>query len=306
MHAIDHPSPDDPARIPSPLVVGKLVHVNQLVDDFAAARAFYARVFGAQEYWTGHDEAERRDASLFVVGDVCIELFAPRDRTSLLGASLQRFGNSWHSLEFQVADLEAARAALVERGVRIPTYRPGEFLMVHPGDCHGLLLELCPLEMEGDPRIEPGWSAAPWRDEHPLGVAGLHSVGVAVRDLPAARDWLTGLLGTTPAYQESRPGIGADVVGVPMGDTVLELVAARVPESPVADYVGRFGQRLRSIELGVRDVAGAVAHLEGAGLRVVDGSRPGAVAVAEEDNWGVRWEFAAGPPVRQDHRSREE
>src|SRR5215213_9748362 len=126
------------------LTLTKLIHVNQLVDDFDAARSFYGEVFGAREYWTGYDEAERRDASLFVVGDTCIELFAPRDRTSLLGASLERFGNSWHSLEFQVADLEAARAALVARDVRIPTYRPGEFLMVHPGDSHGLLLELCP------------------------------------------------------------------------------------------------------------------------------------------------------------------
>src|SRR4051812_8761891 len=70
------------------LTLTKLIHVNQRVDDFDAARAFYAEVFGAREYWTGYDDAERRDASLFVVGDACIELFAPRDCCSLLGASL--------------------------------------------------------------------------------------------------------------------------------------------------------------------------------------------------------------------------
>jgi catechol 2,3-dioxygenase-like lactoylglutathione lyase family enzyme len=83
-----------------------------------------------------------------------------------------------------------------------------------------------------------------------------------------------------------------------MGDTVLELVSARTPESPVAGYVARFGQRLRSVEFGVRDVGATVAHLEAAGLRVVEGSRPGAVAVAEVDNWGVRWEFASEPSGR--------
>src|SRR3954463_568030 len=192
------------------LTVTKLLYVNQLVDDFDGARAFYADVFGAREYWTGYDEAENRDASLFVIGDTCIELFAPRDRTSLLGASLARFGNSWHSFEWQGPGLEQAWAALGERGVRIPTYRPGSFLMTHPGDCHGMLIELCPLEMGGDPRIEPGWTADPWRDQHPLGVTGLHNLSVAVRDLDAAEAWLTGLVASTTRYREVRADLDAE------------------------------------------------------------------------------------------------
>jgi catechol 2,3-dioxygenase-like lactoylglutathione lyase family enzyme len=275
-----------------PLALTKLVHVNQVVDDFDAARAFYADVFGAQEYWSGYDDAERRDASLFVVGDLCIELFAPRDSASLLGASLQRFGNSWHSLEWQVPDLEQARAALAARGVRIPTYRPEQFLMTHPADCHGLLIELTPLEMTGDPRIEPGWTALPWRDGHPLGVTGLHSLSVAVRDLSAATGWLTDLLGTVPLYRAPRPAIDADAVGIAAAASVVELVRPRSAAGPVADYIARYGQRLRSIEIGVVDLERARRHLTAAGLRVVPGSRPEAIAVAEQDNWGVRWEFA--------------
>ena len=274
------------------LTITRLLHVNQLVDDFDTARAFYATVFGAREYWTGYDGAENRDASLFVIGDTCIELFAPRDRTSLLGASLARFGNSWHSFEWQVPDLEQAREALLERGVRTPTYRPGSFLMTHPGDCHGMLVELCPLDMAGDPRTEPGWSPAYWRDTHPLGITGLRAMSFAVRDLPGATAWLTDLLGVGPAYCEGRDAIDADVVGVPAADAVVELVQARSPVGPIADYIARYGQRLRSIEFGVVDVDRARDHLAGCGLRVVDGSRPGAIALAEEDNWGVRWEFA--------------
>ena len=282
-------------RVAPPLTLTKLVHVNQVVDDFDAARAFYAAVFGAQEYWTGYDDAERRDASLFVVGDLCIELFAPRDATSLLGASLQRFGNSWHSLEWQVPDLEQARAALVARGVRIPTYRPGQFLMTHPADCHGLLIELTPLEMTGDPRIEAGWTALPWRDDHPLGVTGLHSISVAVRDVTAAGGWLSELLGTVPRYRASRPAIDAEVIGVPVAGSVVELLQARSAESPVTEYIARYGQRLRSIEIGVVDLERARRHLTASGLRLMAGSRPEAIAVAEQDNWGVRWEFAEAP-----------
>jgi catechol 2,3-dioxygenase-like lactoylglutathione lyase family enzyme len=279
------------------LTLTKLVHVNQVVDDFDAARAFYASVFGAREYWSGYDDAERRDASLFVVGDLCIELFAPRDAGSLLGASLQRFGNSWHSLEWQVPDLDQAYRVLTARGVRIPTYRPDQFLMTHPADCHGLLIELTPLEMTGDPRIEPDWTAAPWRDGHPLGVTGLHSLSVAVRDVAAAAAWLADLVGAQPLYRDPRPAIDADAVGIPVAGSVVELVQARSTVGPVAGYVQRYGQRLRSIEIGVLDIGRATEHLVGHGLRVVPGSRPDTVAVAEQDNWGVRWEFAAAPPA---------
>jgi catechol 2,3-dioxygenase-like lactoylglutathione lyase family enzyme len=277
------------------LTVTGLLHVNQLVDDFDAARAFYASVFGAHEYWTGYDPTEDRDASLFLVGDTCIELFAPRDARSLLGASLARFGNSWHSFEWQVPDLEAAREVLAERDVRVPTYRPRSFLMTHPADCHGMLIELCPLEMTGDPRNRPGWSAAHWRDEHPMGLTGLRALSFAVRDLDAAERWLTGLVGTAARYRECRVEIDAVVAAVPVAGVDVELVQPLSTASPVAEYIGRYGQRLRSIEFGVVDVERAGRHLTDCGIRVVAGSRRDAIATHEADNWGVRWEFAQLP-----------
>jgi catechol 2,3-dioxygenase-like lactoylglutathione lyase family enzyme len=168
--------------------------------------------------------------------------------------------------------------------------------MTHPADCHGLLLELCPLEMAGDPRIEAGWDASPWRDEHPLGVTGLHTLSIAVRDAEAATGWLTDLVaGAEVAYRESRTEVDADAVGVRIADHVVELVQPRGSGGPVAGYIGRSGQRLRSVEFGVQDAGAARAHLEKQGLRIVAGSRDGAFAVAEDDNWGVRWEFAEQP-----------
>ncbi|WP_299950426.1 VOC family protein [uncultured Modestobacter sp.] len=271
-----------------------LAHVNQLVDDIDAAESFYTDVLGARTFWRQYDQDENRDACLFLVGDVCIELFAPRDEHSLLGAALARYGNSWHSFEWHVPDLDEARVALVERGVRIPVDRPGAFLMTHPADCHGMLLELSPLTMPGDPRAEPGWGPASWRDRDPLGITGLHRVTVAVRDLTAATGWLTGLLGVPAPAAEHRRELDADVVSVPVADHVVELVQARQDTGPIADHVRRWGQRLRSIELGVTDLDRATGHLRGRGLRVEPGSRAGAVAIAAADNWGVRWELAAG------------
>jgi catechol 2,3-dioxygenase-like lactoylglutathione lyase family enzyme len=150
--------------------------------------------------------------------------------------------------------------------------------------------------MAGDPRIEAGWDPAPWRDEHPLGVTGLHGLSIAVRDAAAATDWLTGLVaGAEVAYREPRAEGSADAVGVRIADHVVELVQPRGTAGPVADYIGRSGQRLRSVEFGVLDAGAARAYLEQKGLRTVVGSRDGAFAVAEGDNWGVRWEFAEKP-----------
>ncbi|MDT7699274.1 MAG: hypothetical protein QOJ30_1599 [Pseudonocardiales bacterium] len=276
-------------EVPALDVTG-LVHVNHLVDDFEGTAARYAAAFGAREYWRGYDEEQNRDANLSVIGELCVELYAPRDRTSLLGASLQRFGPGWHSFEWQVPDLAAAKAALDARGVRVTTYRPGEFLMTHPADCHGMLLELCPLDMPNDPRLEPGWSAEPWR-AHPLGVAGLTAISVAVRDREAATAWLVDLVEGAEVLS-TEPRTEADATRVRVADHVVELVGSRTPDGPVAAYIGRWGQRLRSVELRVLDLDRAAKHLADQGLGVVPGSRDGAIAVSAEDMAGVRWEFA--------------
>jgi catechol 2,3-dioxygenase-like lactoylglutathione lyase family enzyme len=272
------------------LGVEKVIHINQVLGAFEEANRFYADVFGAVEYMNSYDPGEDRDASLFVIGDTCIELFSPRGDQSLLGRNLARFGDSFHSFEWKVDDLEAAKAAFEERGVRVTTYRPGAFFMTHPKDGHGLLFELCPFDMVDDPRVEPGWSAAPWRNEHPLGIEGLNAMSAAVVDLDAASTFLAGLTGSDVLYRETRPGIG-EAAGLWIGDTVLELIEPTADESPVARYIERYGPRLRSLHFRVRDVDAAAEYLAGKGLHTAPGDVDGWVALDPADNYGVLWQF---------------
>jgi len=272
------------------LQVEKVIHINQLLREFAAANRFYADVFGAVEYMNNYDPGEDRDASLFVIGDTCIELFSPRGEESLLGRSLARFGDSWHSFEWKVPDIEAAKAAFDERGVRVTTYRPGSFFMTHPKDGHGLLFEICPDEMANDPRLGPGWTTAPWRDEHPLGIDRLHSMGAAVVDLDAATAFLSDLTGTDVLYRATRPGVG-EVAGLFIGDTCIELVQPDSDDSPVARYIARYGARLRSLQFRVRDVDAVRGHFVAHGLRTGPGDAEGWLALAPEDNYGVLYQF---------------
>jgi catechol 2,3-dioxygenase-like lactoylglutathione lyase family enzyme len=266
----------------------KVLHINQVLGPFEEANSFYDKVFGAVEYMNSYDEGERRDASLFLVGDTCIELFSPRDDESLLGRNLARHGPSFHSFEWKVPDLDEAREAFRERGVRITTDRPGSFFMTHPKDCNGLLLELCPHEMGNDPRNEAGWTAEPWRIG-PLGIDRLNAMSAAVADVGSAAAWLHDLTGVEALYEEDRPGVGR-AVGFWIGDTALELLEPAAT-GPVADHLAGVGPRLRSIVFRVADTAATADHLAAMGVRVVPGDVEGSIAVHPDDNYGVLWQF---------------
>ncbi|MDD2857135.1 MAG: VOC family protein [Candidatus Nanopelagicales bacterium] len=278
--------------MPASLQINKLVHINQVVRDLPSANAFYEDVFGAAVYWQGYDETERRDASLFLIGDTCIELFCPADDQSLLGAGLARYGESFHSFEWQVPDLDEARTVMDERGIRLTTFVPGGFFMTHPKDTHGMLLEICPLEMGGDLRLEPDWSPAFWADEHPMGIERLNCLSIAVRDLDTALDFAVGITGGSVAYREDRPQVRAQAAGVWVSDHMIELISPTGDDGAVAEYIAAVGPRMRSVDFRVRSVDAARAHLESRGLRVIDGDQPGQIALDPRDNHGVLWQFA--------------
>jgi methylmalonyl-CoA/ethylmalonyl-CoA epimerase len=161
--------------------------------------------------------------------------------------------------------------------------------MVHPKDAHGLLFEVCCLEMANDPRLEPDWTPAPWA-EGPLGITGLRALTAAVRDLDAATAFLSDLLGAEPLAREHFAGT-ARTAQFLLGDTVLELQEPDGDAGPVAVYLDRWGPRMRSLDFLCRDVEGARAHLESLGLSVTAGDEPGWIAIAEADNFGVRYQF---------------
>ena len=275
------------ARIP----VETLIHVNQLLGDFAGANRFYHDVFGAREYMNSYHPGEERDASLFLIGDTCIELFSPRTESSLLGRQLRRFGDGWHSFEWKVTDLEQAKAVLDDQGIRCGSYYPGGFLMTHPKDTHGMILELCPHDMANDPRLEPGWTPAAWR-EHPMGIEALDCINVAAADRQTTVDFLVDLVGAEPLYEVDRPAVGGRVTGLRVADHVVEIIGATDPDGQVAAYMSAYGARLRSIRFKVGDLSKVEHHLGSAGIRTVSGDSEGSLAIDPRDNYGALWQFA--------------
>jgi catechol 2,3-dioxygenase-like lactoylglutathione lyase family enzyme len=271
----------------------RMNHINSVVADFQRANTFYERTFDAVKYMDSYDADADRDASLLLIGATPIELFSPRGEQSLLGQSLARYGEGFHSFEFQVPDLEAARAVFERAGVRFTTYREGSFFMTHPKDGHGVLFEVNVGDMVNDPRLVPGFTDQPWRDG-PLGLVRLNALGVATADVSAAAEFYRSVTGAEQSYDEQRPGAGR-AIGLWAGGLMLEFVEPGSDGGPVAEYLQRPGPNMRSLDFQVVDVDRTRRHFTDLGLRCRPGDVDGQFALDPEDNYGVLYQFSEAP-----------
>ncbi len=136
----------------SPVGLLRIDHVGIAVADLDEAIAFYARVFGMR---CVHEETNEdqgvREAMLAVSPDApgaCIQLLAPLSADSAIGRFLDRHGPGIQQLAYTVRDMDAACAALRERGVRLLYDEPrrgtagSRINFVHPKDAGGVLVEL--------------------------------------------------------------------------------------------------------------------------------------------------------------------
>ncbi|MGI5215005.1 methylmalonyl-CoA epimerase [Plantactinospora sp. CA-290183] len=127
-------------------------HVGVAVPDLDAAIGFYQRVFGMR---CVHEEtnAEQgvREAMLTVGPSTeggCVQLLAPLSPDSAIGRFLDRNGPGIQQVAYRVADIDAACAALRDRGVRVLYETPkrgtagSRINFVHPRDAGGVLVEL--------------------------------------------------------------------------------------------------------------------------------------------------------------------
>jgi len=129
----------------------RIDHVGVAVPDLDAAIAHYQRVFGLRcVHQETNQEQGVREAMLAVDERAPgqLQLLAPLRPDSPIGKFLDRRGPGLQQLAYTVADLDAACAALRERGVRLLYDRPrpgtagSRINFVHPKDAGGVLIEL--------------------------------------------------------------------------------------------------------------------------------------------------------------------
>jgi methylmalonyl-CoA/ethylmalonyl-CoA epimerase len=129
----------------------RIDHVGIAVADLDAAIDFYQRSFGMTcAHVETNEEQGVREAMLRVgpAGGGMLQLLAPLRPDSAIGKFLERSGPGMQQLAYTVADIDAACAALRERGLRLLYDEPkrgtagSRINFVHPKDAGGVLVEL--------------------------------------------------------------------------------------------------------------------------------------------------------------------
>jgi methylmalonyl-CoA/ethylmalonyl-CoA epimerase len=130
----------------------RIDHVGIAVADLDQAIAFYGRTFGMRCVHLEENKEQGVREAMLAVGPTpeggCVQLLAPLSPESTIAKFLDRRGPGIQQVAYTVRDVDAASAALRERGVRLlyDTPRRGtansRVNFVHPKDAGGVLVEL--------------------------------------------------------------------------------------------------------------------------------------------------------------------
>ncbi|PMR58325.1 methylmalonyl-CoA epimerase [Verrucosispora sp. ts21] len=130
----------------------RIDHVGIAVADLDAAIDFYTRTFGMRCVHTETNTEQGVREAMLAVGPTteggCLQLLAPLTPESTVAKFLDRNGPGVQQVAYTVTDVDAACAALRDRGLRLlyDTPRRGtagsRINFVHPKDAGGVLVEL--------------------------------------------------------------------------------------------------------------------------------------------------------------------
>lgn len=263
----------------------RVSHTNVVIENLDASIAFLEDVYGGS--FMADLPGANWHACLIEVGGLIIELFEPKN-FMLHG----RIGPHYLGIEYE-ADMDEARAAVADHNIRIMR-DIGEAFHTDPMTSLGVDYEFYggTFYGEGAAHISGNFSksADHWAS-HPIGYTSRIGYTHAVVDIEAASAFLRSFLNAQPLYDVARAALGARGIGLQIADAICELV------SPVADGIllremMTAGHGIRSTVFAVRDVTATRRYFEGRGLRVIDGTVPGSIAIDPRDNLGILFEFA--------------
>jgi methylmalonyl-CoA/ethylmalonyl-CoA epimerase len=104
----------------------------------------------------------------------------------------------------------------------------------------------------------------------PKGTRGarIAHIGIAVRALREALPFYRDVLGLAEVPLENADG--AAIVGLSTGDSLVELLEAESPDSPVGRFVARRGPGIHHICFVVDDIEGTLQRCRSSGIRLID------------------------------------
>ena len=126
----------------------RIDHIGVAVEDLGAAIALHESTYGMALVHRETVAAQGVEAVLFDVGENHVELLAPLSEDTPVGKFLASRGPGLHHVAYQVADIEAALAALKADGAELidETPRTGirnsRVAFLHPAASAGVLTEI--------------------------------------------------------------------------------------------------------------------------------------------------------------------
>jgi methylmalonyl-CoA/ethylmalonyl-CoA epimerase len=100
------------------------------------------------------------------------------------------------------------------------------------------------------------------------GGASIAHIGIAVRDLEAILPFYKDVLGLPEVPLDDADG--ARIAGLAAGDSLVELLESKNPDSPIGKFVAARGPGIHHICFAVDDLDAALDRCRTAGVRLID------------------------------------
>lgn len=101
-------------------------------------------------------------------------------------------------------------------------------------------------------------------------VLKLDHIGIAVKDMEAAKRFYTETLGMKAQGEEVVEQQKVKVCFIPSGDSEIELLESTSPEGPIAKFIEKNGEGIQHIAFRVDNIENALADLKAKGVRLID------------------------------------
>jgi methylmalonyl-CoA/ethylmalonyl-CoA epimerase len=121
-------------------MLGDMIELSVVVRDLEAAIARYTSLFGLTVHRRGESKEFGFKNAILPLGIGHIELLEPTDPDKAVGKFLARHGEGVYLVGFECKDVPGAVGQLKAKGARVHA-RP-DIAWVHPGDAHGVFVEL--------------------------------------------------------------------------------------------------------------------------------------------------------------------
>lgn len=101
-------------------------------------------------------------------------------------------------------------------------------------------------------------------------VKKIDHIGIAVKDLAAARGFYENVLGLKVTEEEVVEEQKVKVAFIPTGDSEVELLESTTPDGPIAKFIEKNGEGIQHIAFRVDNLEETLARLKALGIRLID------------------------------------